>query len=104
MLTSLEIENFKGIAARQRIEFAPLTLLFGANSAAPPPGRGQSHSAAVRAGGTRTDCGAGPRRLLRPLVAPFSRAPGESGGPPNPGPWPGLSPCAPLGLGIGQAP
>lgn len=32
MLTSLEIENFKGIAARQRIEFAPLTLLFGANS------------------------------------------------------------------------
>jgi hypothetical protein len=33
MLTSLEIENFKGIAARQRIEFAPLTLLFGANSA-----------------------------------------------------------------------
>jgi hypothetical protein len=33
MLTALEIENFKGIAARQRIEFAPLTLLFGANSA-----------------------------------------------------------------------
>jgi hypothetical protein len=33
MITSLEIENFKGIAARQRIEFAPLTLLFGANSA-----------------------------------------------------------------------
>lgn len=33
MLTSLEIENFKGIAARQRLEFAPLTLLFGANSA-----------------------------------------------------------------------
>lgn len=33
MLTSLEIENFKGIASRQRIEFAPLTLLFGANSA-----------------------------------------------------------------------
>jgi predicted ATPase len=33
MLTSLEIENFKGIADRQRIEFAPLTLLFGANSA-----------------------------------------------------------------------
>ena len=33
MLTSLEIENFKGIATRQRIEFAPLTLLFGANSA-----------------------------------------------------------------------
>jgi hypothetical protein len=33
MLTSLQIENFKGVAARQRIEFAPLTLLFGANSA-----------------------------------------------------------------------
>lgn len=33
MLSSLEIENFKGIAARQRIDFAPLTLLFGANSA-----------------------------------------------------------------------
>lgn len=33
MLTALEIENFKGIATRQRIEFAPLTLLFGANSA-----------------------------------------------------------------------
>jgi hypothetical protein len=33
MLTSLEIENFKGIASRQRIDFAPLTLLFGANSA-----------------------------------------------------------------------
>ena len=33
MLTSLELENFKGFAARQRIDFAPLTLLFGANSA-----------------------------------------------------------------------
>lgn len=33
MLTALEIENFKGIAARQQIDFAPLTLLFGANSA-----------------------------------------------------------------------
>jgi len=33
MLTSLEIANFKGIAARQRIDFGPLTLLFGANSA-----------------------------------------------------------------------
>ena len=33
MLTSLELENFKSVAARQRIEFAPLTLLFGANSA-----------------------------------------------------------------------
>jgi hypothetical protein len=33
MLTSLELENFKGFATRQRIDFAPLTLLFGANSA-----------------------------------------------------------------------
>lgn len=33
MLTSLEVENFKGFAARQRIELAPLTLFFGANSA-----------------------------------------------------------------------
>lgn len=33
MLTSLEIENFKGFGARQRIDLAPLTLLFGANSA-----------------------------------------------------------------------
>lgn len=33
MLISLEIENFKGIAGRQRIDIAPLTLLFGANSA-----------------------------------------------------------------------
>jgi len=33
MLPPLEIENFKGIASRQHIDFAPLTLLFGANSA-----------------------------------------------------------------------
>ena len=33
MLTALELENFKGIALRQRIDFAPITLLFGANSA-----------------------------------------------------------------------
>ncbi|MBI1945021.1 MAG: AAA family ATPase [Deltaproteobacteria bacterium] len=33
MITRIEIENFKGIAARQRIDFAPITLLFGANSA-----------------------------------------------------------------------
>jgi hypothetical protein len=33
MLTCLHIENFKGVAARQRVELAPLTLLFGANSA-----------------------------------------------------------------------
>jgi hypothetical protein len=33
MLTALELENFKGIGARQRVDFAPLTLLFGPNSA-----------------------------------------------------------------------
>ena len=33
MITAIELENFKGIAARQRVDFAPLTLLFGANSA-----------------------------------------------------------------------
>ncbi|MCP3143428.1 AAA family ATPase [Pyxidicoccus xibeiensis] len=33
MLSALEIENFKGIASSQRIDFASLTLLFGANSA-----------------------------------------------------------------------
>ncbi|RKH05556.1 hypothetical protein D7V97_23785 [Corallococcus sp. CA053C] len=33
MIQGLELENFKGIAVRQRIDFAPLTLLFGANSA-----------------------------------------------------------------------
>lgn len=33
MLTTLELENFKGISARQRIDFAPITLLFGRNSA-----------------------------------------------------------------------
>lgn len=33
MIQAIELENFKGIANRQRIEFAPLTLLFGANSA-----------------------------------------------------------------------
>lgn len=32
MITAIEIENFKGIGPRQRIEFAPITLLFGANS------------------------------------------------------------------------
>ncbi len=32
-MNSLELENFKGIAARQRIDIRPLTLLFGANSA-----------------------------------------------------------------------
>jgi hypothetical protein len=33
VISALELENFKGVAGRQRIEFAPLTLLFGANSA-----------------------------------------------------------------------
>lgn len=33
MITALEIENFKGIGPRQRIELRPITLLFGANSA-----------------------------------------------------------------------
>lgn len=33
MLTALELENFKGIAARQRVDFAPLTCLVGPNSA-----------------------------------------------------------------------
>ena len=33
MLTAIELANFKGISSGQRIEFAPITLLFGANSA-----------------------------------------------------------------------
>ena len=33
MLKSLEIENFKAFGERNRIEFAPITLLFGENSA-----------------------------------------------------------------------
>lgn len=33
MITRLTLENFKGIGERQQIELAPLTLLFGANSA-----------------------------------------------------------------------
>lgn len=32
-LVRVEIENFKGIGSRQAVEFRPLTLLFGANSA-----------------------------------------------------------------------
>lgn len=32
-LTAIELENFKGIGERVRIELAPITLLFGANSA-----------------------------------------------------------------------
>ena len=33
MIHYVEVENFKGVAGRQRIEFGALTLLFGANSA-----------------------------------------------------------------------
>ena len=33
MIHAIELENFKGIAARQRVDFSPLTLLFGPNSA-----------------------------------------------------------------------
>lgn len=33
MITAVEIENFKGIRDRVRVELKPLTLLFGANSA-----------------------------------------------------------------------
>lgn len=32
MLTAIELENFNGIAARQRIDFAPPMLLIGAKS------------------------------------------------------------------------
>lgn len=32
MLTAIEIENFKAFGERQRIEFRPITLLFGPNS------------------------------------------------------------------------
>jgi hypothetical protein len=32
MRTALDIENFRRIAARQRVDFAPLTLLFGGSS------------------------------------------------------------------------
>src|SRR4051812_1503209 len=33
MITAVEIENFKGIRERTRIEIKPITLLFGPNSA-----------------------------------------------------------------------
>lgn len=33
MINAIEIENFKGIGSRQRIVLAPITLLFGGNSA-----------------------------------------------------------------------
>src|ERR1700722_13785471 len=32
-LTAIELENFKGIGQRQRVELRPITLLFGPNSA-----------------------------------------------------------------------
>jgi predicted ATPase len=32
-LTAIELENFKGVGGRIRVELAPITLLFGANSA-----------------------------------------------------------------------
>ncbi len=32
-LTAIELENFKGVGERVRVELAPITLLFGANSA-----------------------------------------------------------------------
>lgn len=32
-LTAIELENFKGVGSRVRIDLAPITLLFGANSA-----------------------------------------------------------------------
>ncbi len=33
MLRAIEIENFKAFGKRQRIELAPITLIFGENSA-----------------------------------------------------------------------
>lgn len=33
MIHAIELENFKGIGAKARLEFAPVTLLFGANNA-----------------------------------------------------------------------
>jgi predicted ATPase len=33
MITSITIENFKGIRDRVKLDFRPITLLFGANSA-----------------------------------------------------------------------
>ena len=32
-ITAIELENFKGISDRVRVELKPITLLFGANSA-----------------------------------------------------------------------
>ena len=36
-VSRIEIENFKGIGARQRIDLRPVTLLFGPNSAGKSP-------------------------------------------------------------------
>ncbi|MCC6696179.1 MAG: AAA family ATPase [Candidatus Hydrogenedentes bacterium] len=33
MLTAIELENFKAFGKRVRIPFAPITLIFGENSA-----------------------------------------------------------------------
>ena len=33
MITGIAIENFKGVGERVELELAPITLLFGANSA-----------------------------------------------------------------------
>ncbi len=33
MITGITIENFKGIRERVKLDFRPITLLFGANSA-----------------------------------------------------------------------
>ena len=33
MITAIELENFRGFGKRQRIEFCPITLLYGSNSA-----------------------------------------------------------------------
>ena len=32
MITAIEIENFKGVRDRVRVELKPITLIFGANS------------------------------------------------------------------------
>jgi len=32
MIHAIELENFKGVGARTRIDLAPVTLLFGANN------------------------------------------------------------------------
>ena len=47
MLTTIELENFNGIAKRQRIDFTQLTLLFGANNAGGPDVLGEDASLAA---------------------------------------------------------